>query len=120
MQRIMKAQVMKAETSSFMVGKKKMEINAKHAICKELKKKLEADEGDRTANLLYETALLTSGFTLDEPVQYASRIYKLIKLGLSIDDDEEADQEQDKDTDNKEKQEDLPPLDDYEDMEDID
>merc|ERR1712072_1032433 len=99
------------------MGKKKMEINAEHAICKELKKKLEADEGDRTAkdlvNLLYETALLTSGFTLEEPVQYASRIYKLIKLGLSIDEEEEADEEQDKGTDNKEKTEDLPPLDDY-------
>merc|ERR1712165_482905 len=94
MQRIMKAQVLRdGQMSSFMVGKKKMEINAKHAIIAEMKKKLDTNESDRTVKdlvqLLFETASLTSGFTLDDPVQYAGRIYKLIKLGLSIDDDDE-------------------------------
>jgi molecular chaperone HtpG len=94
MQRIMKAQVLRdGQMSSFMVGKKKMEINPKHAICRELRKKLEKDETDRTVKdlvqLLFETALLTSGFTLEEPTIYATRIYKLIKLGLSIEDEEE-------------------------------
>merc|ERR1712072_711412 len=94
MQRIMKAQVLRDnQMSSFMIGKKKMEVNPKHSIMKELKNKFTANEDDRTVKdliwLIYETAALTSGFTLKDPVIFASRIHKLIKLGLSIDDDDD-------------------------------
>merc|ERR1719216_110372 len=121
MQRIMKAQVLRdGQMSSFMVGKKKMEINPKHVICNELRKKLDTDESDRTVKdlvqLLFETASLTSGFTLDDPVQYAGRIYKLIKLGLSLDDGEEEEAAEEN------KDEELPELDgeDMNDMEEVD
>jgi molecular chaperone HtpG len=94
MQRIMKAQVLRDnQMSSFMIGKKKMEVNPRHSIMKELKNKFTTNEDDRTVKdliwLIYETAALTSGFTLKDPVIFASRIHKLIKLGLSIDEEEE-------------------------------
>jgi len=99
MQRIMKAQVLRDnQMSSFMVGKKKMEVNPDHSIMVELKKKFDANASDRTVKdlvwLLYETAMLTSGFTLEDPVVFAGRIHKLIRLGLSIDDDEEEEEEE--------------------------
>merc|ERR1719450_1701722 len=112
MQRIMKAQVLRdSQMSSFMVGKKKMQVNPDHTIMIELNKKFSADVSDRTVKdlvwLLFETALLTSGFSLDDPVTFAGRIHKLIKLGLSID----ADDDDEDDDVVEEADEDLPDLD---------
>merc|ERR1712115_744554 len=93
MERIMKAQALRdTSTMGYMAAKKHLEINPDHSILENLRQRAEADKNDKSVKdlvmLLFETALLSSGFSLEDPAVHAQRIHRMIKLGLGIDDDD--------------------------------
>jgi len=93
MERIMKAQALRdSSTMGYMAAKKHLEINPDHSILRNLREKVESDKNDKSVKdlicLLFETSLLSSGFSLEDPGVHASRIHRMIKLGLGIDEEE--------------------------------
>merc|ERR1711990_979895 len=108
MERIMKAQALRdTSTMGYMAAKKHLEINPDHSIVENLRQRAETDKNDKSVKdlvlLLFETSLLSSGFSLEDPAVHARRIHRMIKLGLGIDEDDEAEAAVANDTD-------MPPL----------
>ena len=93
MERIMKAQALRDTNNSYMMSKKIMEINPYHSIIKSLKERVKSVDNEAMikdlVNLLYESSLISSGFSIEEPATFVNRINNMIKLGLSLDDDEQ-------------------------------
>merc|ERR1712212_807221 len=95
MERIMKAQALRdTSTLGYMAAKKQLEINPDHSIVENLRQRAETDKNDKSVKdlvlLLFETSLLASGFGLEDPQVHAGRIYRMVKLGLGLDEDADA------------------------------
>ncbi|XP_021999773.1 endoplasmin homolog isoform X4 [Helianthus annuus] len=98
MERIMQSQTLSdASKQAYMRGKRVLEINARHPIIKELRERVVKNPEDAsvktTAQLMYQTALMESGFMLPDPKDFASRIYDSVKASLSISPDASVDEE---------------------------
>jgi molecular chaperone HtpG len=114
MERIMKAQALRdPNMNSYMVSKKTLELNPTHPIIKALqtqvKNQVNTNSLKDVITLLFESALINSGFSLEEPTTFVNRINRIIQLGLSIEDEEElskaeeeADEAEDEDEDDEE------------------
>jgi len=87
MERIMKAQALRDNSmTGHMVSKKTMEVNPKHGIIKSLKNLLDKDPSNATIKdivwLLFDTSLLSSGFSVEDPNTFAKRMHKMLLFGI--------------------------------------
>ena len=113
MERIMKSQALQnPEKAKYMKAHKIMMLNPRHPIIASLKNLVEEDgESDVArdlANLLYDSSLMNSGFMIEEPNEFATRLYTLMKESLQLDSlelepeielpEEEKDEEEDENT----------------------
>ncbi len=75
-----------------------MEINPNNPIVVQLKAKVDDNKSDKTVKdliwLLFETALLNSGFSLEEPTSFSNRIHRMIKFALNVPEEEEMEEEE--------------------------
>ncbi|KAL6493027.1 heat shock protein 90 [Orobanche gracilis] len=107
MERIMQSQTLSdANKQAYMRGKRVLEINPRHPIIKELRERVVKDPEDesvkQTAQLMYQTALVESGFLVHDPKDFASRIYSSVKSSLNISPDATVEEEDDVEVETKE------------------
>jgi heat shock protein beta len=86
----MKAQALGDDSrSAYMKGKKILEINPNHSVIRELRAAVAADadsaEAKNVATVLFETALLESGYSLDDAKGFAERVLVMAKASLNVD-----------------------------------
>merc|ERR1712087_365336 len=116
-EKVMKAQAFQnKEQLNMMSGRKTLEINPNHPVIIDLLAKVKADKGDAaaldTAQVLFQTALIESGYEIADPTALVNRVYRLMSKELNIDPDapikevevpeEEEEAEEDKEDDDKE------------------
>jgi molecular chaperone HtpG len=91
MERIMKAQTLQNNSQMYMMGNKKtMEINPNHNIINKLQDAIKNSNLNDTfvtnsIHLLYDTALLASGYVHDDPSKFTKRIYNMLSVGIGTD-----------------------------------
>merc|ERR1719456_646232 len=90
MERIMKSQAFADQKqASYMMSKKTMEVNPRHPIVTELNKLLkdnaDSEDAKDLGNLLYDTALINSGFTMEKTDEFAARMYRVLQKNLKLD-----------------------------------
>merc|ERR1712066_186729 len=121
-EKVMKAQSFQnKEQVSMMSGRKTLEVNANHAVVVDLLSKVKADKEDKaaldTAQVLFQTALIESGYEIADPSALVNRVYRLMSKELGVDPDaplkevevpeeeeaEEEDKEDDKDDEGEDK-----------------
>merc|ERR1719217_867967 len=122
-EKIMKAQAFQNKDQiQMMSGRKTLEINPNHPVIHDLLTKVKADKEDKkaadTASMLFQTAMLESGYEISDPSAMVSRIYKLMSVELGVDpdapikevevpeDEEEAEDDKDDDDDDKDEEKD--------------
>merc|ERR1712022_43946 len=123
-EKIMKAQAFQNKDQiGMMSGRKTLEVNPNHPVVVDLLAKVKADKEDKasvdTAQVLFQTALIESGYEIADPSALVSRVYRLMSKELGVDpdaplaevevpeDDEEEEEaeEEEKDDDSEEEEE---------------
>merc|ERR1712010_423143 len=113
-EKIMKAQAFQNKDQiGMMSGRRTLEVNANHPVVVDLLSKIKADKEDAaaldTAQVLFQTALIESGYEIADPSALVNRVYRLMSKELGVDPDapikevevpeeeEEAEEEEEKD-----------------------
>merc|ERR1711959_144003 len=121
-EKIMKAQAFQNKDQiSMMSGRKTLEVNANHPVIVDLLAKVKADKEDGaaldTAQVLFQTALIESGYEIADPSALVNRVYRLMSKELGVDpdapikevevpeDEEEAEEEEEEEEEEKEEEE---------------
>ena len=76
-----------------MMSQKTLELNPRHPIFTKMMDLVQDESGDDQvakdlALVLLDTAMLTSGFNIDNTADFAKRMYGLMKQGLNLESDD--------------------------------